>query len=116
MAGVSSQGTTFTFNGSTFAATSIRVSNGQSRRLVGGAHMGMAVNDFEPVYRTHRTEEERVTVDIEYVAGTTPAINATGSLTIAGRISVSGQATCVSSEVTAAVGELLRGTASFRMA
>lgn len=116
MAGVSSQGTTVSFGGSTYAATSVRVSNGQPRQRISGAHMGMGVNDFEPMYDTHRTDEERVTVDIEYVAGTVPAINATGTLTISGRLSVSGQATCISSEVTAAVGELVRGTASFRIA
>lgn len=116
MAGFSSQGTTVAFNNATFAATRVQVNNGQERRLVSGAHMGMAVNDFEPVYVTHRTEEERITVDIEYIAGTTPAVNAVGTLQITGRISVSGQAKCISSEVTAAVGELVRGSASFRMA
>lgn len=116
MAGVPSHGTTFSFNGATFAVTSVQVNYGQERRFVGGGHMGLAVNDFEPVYRTHRTEDERATVDIEYLAGTIPTVNATGTLSISGRISFSGQATCVSSQVVAAVGELVRGSASFRVA
>jgi len=116
MAGVSSHGTTFTFNGAAFTVTSVQVDYGQERRFVGGGHMGLAVNDFEPVYRTHRTEDERATVDIEYLAGSIPTVNATGTLSISGRISFSGQATCVSSQVVAAVGELVRGSASFRVA
>ena len=116
MAGISSHGTTFSFNSTIFTVTSVQVNYGQERRFVGGGHMGLAVNDFEPVYLTHRTEDERATVDIEYLAGTIPAVNATGTLSISGRISLSGQATCVSSQVVAAVGELVRGSASFRMA
>lgn len=116
MAGVPSHGTTFSFNGANFTVTSVQVNYGQERRFVGGGHMGLAVNDFEPVYRTHRTEDERATVDIEYLAGTTPAVNSAGTLSISGRISFSGQATCISSQVSASVGELVRGSASFRVA
>ena len=116
MAGVSSQGTSFTFASATYTVTSVRVNYSQERRFVGGGHMGLGPTAFEPVYLLHRTEDERPTVDIEFIGSTHPAVNATGTLTISGKLSFSGNATCVSAEVGAAVDEIVRGSASFRVA
>jgi hypothetical protein len=118
--GQSSQGTTFTFSGSSHTVVSISVSGGNERRLVGEAHMGLGQDEFEPVHKLHRTVDELPTVEIEYLApsGTLPLrVNDTGELRIAGTLSFGPKnATCTSSEVTASVGELLRGTAGFRLA
>lgn len=116
MAGVSSQGTTFSFNGVTYTVTSIQVDFGQERRFVGGGHMGLSPTAFEPVYLLHRTEDERPTVDIEFIGGGVPQVNASGSISVAGKFSFAGNATCISSQVTVSVGDLVRGTASFRVA
>lgn len=115
MAGVSSQGTSFTFASATYTVTSVRVSYAQERRFVGGGHMGLSPAAFEPVYLLHRTEDERPTVDIEFIGSTRPAVNASGTLTISGAMSFSGGATCISAEASAAVGEIVRGSASFRV-
>jgi len=116
MAGVSSQGTTFTLGGTAYTVTSVQVDYGQERRFVGAPHMGLGVDDFEPVYRVHRTEDERATVDIEFIGAAAPTKNTTASLSITGGLSLSGTALCVSSSVRVAVGELVRGNASFRVA
>lgn len=115
MAGVSSQGTTFAFAGATYTVTSVQVDFGQERRFVGGGHMGLAPTAYEPVYLLHRTEDERRTVDIDFIGAAPPVVNASGLLAITGKLSFSGQATCVSASVGAAVGELVKGSASFRV-
>jgi hypothetical protein len=117
--GQSSQGTSFAFNSAFYTVTSISVSDGNERRLVGEAHMGLGQDDFEPVHRLHRTVDELPTVEIEYLApsGFLPLrVNDTGQLRIIGTLSFGPRnATCTSSEVTASVGELLQGTAAFRV-
>lgn len=116
MAGVSSQGTTFTFSASTFVVTSIQVNYGSERQRVAGAHMGLGPDAFEPTYVLHRTADEQPTVDIEFIGASGPALNASGALSVAGALTFSSTAaTCISSQVGAAVGELVRGSASFRV-
>jgi hypothetical protein len=116
MAGLSSQGTTFTFNGSTFASTSVRYVGGAERSTVSAPHMGMGRDDFEPTYITHRTADERPNVEVEFISGTPPAVGAVGAISVAGAFSFAGAvATCVSVQVTASVGDLVRGSASFRV-
>ena len=116
MAGRSSQGTTFTFAAVTFAATSVRYVGGSERATVSAPHMGMGRDDFEPTYITHRTSDERPNVEVEFISGTPPAIGATGAISIAGAFSFTGAvATCVSVQVTASAGDLVRGSASFRV-
>lgn len=117
MAGRSSHGSTFSFAGVAFTVTSINVNYGSERAVVAAPHMGLGPNDFETVYTLHRTRDERPVVDVEYLSLTVPAVNAFGSVTIAisGGPSISGTATCISSQVVASVGDLVRGTASFRV-
>lgn len=116
MAGISSQGTTFAFGGTNYTVTSVQVDYGQERRFAGAGHMGLGPNDYEPLYRLHRTEDERPTVEIEYIGQSAISVNQTGTISITGKLSFSGQATCTSSRIGAAVGELVRGSASFRVA
>jgi hypothetical protein len=116
MAGVSSQGTTFSFGGGSYSVTSVTVNYGQERGRVSGAHMGLGPDDPEQVYYTHKTVDSLPTVDVEYItASAIPLVNASGSLVVGGKIAFSGNATCISSQVTASVGELVRGSASFRV-
>jgi hypothetical protein len=115
MAGVSSQGTTFTFDGTDYTVTSVQVDYGAERQVVSGAHMGLGPDDFEPVFTTGRTRDERPTVQIDFIGSSAPVLNASGMLTVAGKLSFSGESTCISSQVTAAIGDLVRGSASFRV-
>jgi hypothetical protein len=115
MAGTSSQGTTFTFNNATLAVTSVQVSFASGRQRVSAPHMGLGPNDYEPTYVTHRTLDELPTVEIEYIGQTAVAINSSGQLSVTGKLSFSGTATCISSSIGAAVGQLVSGSASFRV-
>lgn len=115
MAGISSQGTTFSFGGGSYTITSVTVNLGQERNRVSGAHMGLGPEEAEPFYYTHKTVDSLPTVDVEFISGSQPAVNASGNLAITGKVAFSGAATCISSQVTASVGELVRGSASFRV-
>lgn len=113
----SSQGTTFSFIASTFTVTSIAVNYGQERERVRIPHMGMAAGDVEDVVYLHKTQENYPTVEIEYLGTAPPSLQAYGTLAIGGSaFSYSGPATCVSSNVRLSVGDVVRGSASFRVA
>lgn len=115
MAGISAHGTTFSFSGQTFHVTSVAVDYGQERQRVSSAHMGLGANDREPFVRMHRTEDNLPIVSIEYITGSIPAVGDTGTLSLTGRLSYSGGATVVTSVVAGRVGDLVRGSASFRV-
>lgn len=116
MAGVSSHGTTFSYRGATMQVTSVSVDYGRERPRVSVPHMGLLDSDYEPFIYAHRTEDNRPVVAVEYIGGTIPAVDSTGALSVTGRIAYSGTATCISSVVRGAVGDLVRGSASFRVA
>lgn len=115
MAGTSSQGTYFTFGGSTYTVTSVQVSSGSERQRISAPHMGLGPDEFEPTFITHRTIDELPTVEIEFIGSDVPEVNISGDLEVTGKITFSGGATCISSQVGASLGELVRGSASFRV-
>lgn len=115
MAGTSSHGTSFTFSASTFTVTSVTVDLGQERDRVSGAHMGLGPNDIEPVYYLHRSVDSLPTVQVEFIGVSAPAVGATGTLTVSGKVSFTGPSTCIGSQVSASTGEIVRGSASFRV-
>lgn len=112
----SSQGTTLSFGAAAYTVTSIAVSNGQERERVRIPHMGMGPDDVEGVVYSHRTQENFATIEIEYLGTSSPAVQSSATITIGGKISFSGAATCVSSTLRLSVGDMVRGTASFRVA
>lgn len=112
---LSSQGLTFSFASTSYVATSVNVDGGSERRFLSGAHLGLSGGAYEPLYRTFRTRDEFPTVSIEYIGASKPAVGTTGDLSISGPISFSGAATVTTSSITAAVGDLVRGSASFRV-
>jgi hypothetical protein len=115
MAGVSSQGTSFTFGVSAYTITSVTVNGGAERQRVSAPHMGLGPNDTEQVYYLHRSVDSLPTVDVDYIGQTIPSVGASATLTVSGRIAFTGTATCVTSQVTASVGDIVRGSASFRV-
>lgn len=104
------------FSGVTFTATSITVDSGQEPNLISGGHLGLGVDEFEPLYaQVYKSQNEFPTVAVEYIGGSRIDVGATGALSVTGSgIATSGQATCISSRVSASTGELVRGSASFR--
>lgn len=115
MSAVSSQGTSFTFAGTAFIATSIAVEFGRERTRVSGEHMGLGADDLAPEYYAHRTFDTLPVVQVEFLGTTAPLTGAIGELQVSGRIAWSGAARCTSSQIVAAVGDLVRGSASFRV-
>jgi len=115
MAGVSSQGTSFTFGLSTYTVTGVTVNGGAERQRVSAPHMGLGPNDTEPFYYLHKSVESLPTVDVQFIGQSIPSVGASAALSVSGRIAISGTATCISSQVTAALGDAVRGTASFRV-
>jgi len=116
-------GTTFAFAGTTFTVTSITHTVGQT----GGAadnidvsHLGQTAGESlavlaRPLVGTAGGDTGK-TVSIEYIGTSVIAQNTTGTLTITGGISVSGDATCSSSSVTLAINDVIRGSAEFQLA
>jgi len=115
MAGVSSQGTYFAFAGASYTITSVTVGGGAERQRVSAPHMGLGVNDTEPFYYLHKSVDSLPTVDIEFIGQSIPAVNAVGAIAVSGTVGFSGTATCVSSQITASFGDIVRGSASFRV-
>jgi hypothetical protein len=115
MAGFSSQGTSFTFGVSAYTITSVTVNGGAERQRVSAPHMGLGPNDTELVYYLHKSVDSLPTVDIEFIGAGIPSVNVSAALAVSGKVAFSGIATCVSSQVTASVGDIVRGSASFRV-
>jgi hypothetical protein len=115
MAGESSQQTYFSFAGAAFTATSITVNNGNEREFVPVAHMGLGPNDVEQIVRLHKTAASLPTIDLDFIGSSAPTIDTIGSLSITGKISFSATVVCTASQVTAAFGDIIRGSASFRV-
>jgi len=131
MAGVSSQGTYVSFAGVTYTATSITVNDGfeggrsLQRQRVSAATLATDPNFYEPyipIWLPDPTGEggdsgsdRTKTVEIEFIGTSAPQASSSGTLSVTGRVSVSGAATCVSSSITAQVGDIVRGSASFRL-
>jgi len=115
MAGTSSQGTSFTFGASAYTVTSVSVDLGQERERVSGAHVGLGPNDIEPVYYLHRSVDSLPTVQVDFIGATAPSVGASAMLAVSGKLAFAGGATCISSQVSASLGELVRGSASFRV-
>lgn len=115
MAGTSSQGTSFTFGVSAYTITSVSVDLGQERERVSGAHMGLGPNDIEPVYLLHRSVDSLPTVQVEFIGASAPSVGASAMLAVSGQLAFAGGATCIASQVSASLGELVRGSASFRV-
>jgi hypothetical protein len=77
--------------------------------------MGLGPNDTEPFYYLHNSVDSLPTVDVEFIGQSGPAVGASAVLSVSGRISITGTATCISSQVTASIGDIVRGNASFRV-
>jgi hypothetical protein len=115
------QGTTFTFNGTGYTVTSITY----SMNNVGGddtidiSHLGQSsgsnVLTMDRPLKGSATDTGRE-VSIEYL-GTAPITDgSTGTLVISGSLGLSAAGTVMSSSVTLAVNDVIKGQATFRVA
>jgi hypothetical protein len=111
MAGISAQGLTFTFGGSTLTVTSVQVSDTQE--LIDGSHLGIAPSGRKEFVGGFATERE---VTIDYISTNILAAGVSGALAISGPMSFSGTATVSTASIGGSVGDLIKGSATFRVA
>lgn len=111
MAGVSAQGLTFTFGGTTLTVTSVQVNDTQD--LIDGSHLGIGPNQRREFVGGFATDRE---VTIDYISTTILAAGTSGALAISGPISFGGNATLASASIGGSVGALVSGSATFRVA
>lgn len=111
MAGVSAQGLTFSFGGTTLTVTSVQVNDTQD--LIDGSHLGIGPNQRREYVGGFATDRE---VQIDYISTTVLSVGTSGNLSISGPMSFSGTATLSSASIGGSVGALISGSATFRVA
>lgn len=118
----SAQGTTFTFDGNEYQCTNIRVAVAGS----GGANGQIDVSTLDLADGSERVYQDpplvdpnnpasdengnQTTVTISFFGSAQPVVNTTATLVTAG---VSGDFKCTQSELEYAVGDIVKGTATF---
>jgi hypothetical protein len=107
----SAQGLTFTFGGSNVTVTSVQVNDTQD--LIDATHLGVAPNGRRIFVGGFATDRE---VQIDYYNSTILTAGQSGTLTISGPLSFSGNATVSSASLGGSVGDFVRGSATFRFA
>lgn len=112
MAGFTAQGLTFTFGGTTMTVTSVSVNDTQD--LIDGSHMGIPPNGRREWVGGFATNRE-VSADV-INSGTLVLAGVSGTLTIAGPISFTGNATVQSSGISGSVGDLVKGSITWKVA
>jgi len=110
MAGVAAMGITITYNSQGLTATSFNVNDTIDN--ADGSHLGQSVGSRRQYVPTFVQRE----VSCDYI-GTDIVSATTGGISITGQgISFTGNATLVSSSLTGSVGDLLKGSATWRVA
>ena len=116
-----STGTTFSFDNTTYTVTNVvyNLNDVAGGDTIDISHLGQTVG--ESVLSQSRPLQGSSTdtgreVQIDYIGSSVIYDGATGTLTIAGGLSLSKVATVSSSSVTLAVNDVVRGSATFRVA
>jgi hypothetical protein len=119
MAGQSAQGTTFSFSGSLYSCTRVSVSQSkpiQRRNKISIATLATSIDTTEPFIYGFLPipEDAEKSVEIEYIGGAVISVGTSGALSTS--LVGGGNATVTASSISAAVGDLIRGTATFKVA
>jgi len=117
-----SPGTSFVFSGTTFTVTNITVNfsdvSGETDRI-DISHLGQTAGETMLTQKRpligSATGETGKEVSFDYIGTTQLAGGSTGSYTLGGGVSLSGNATIVSSSLTLAVNDVVRGSATVRV-
>lgn len=111
MAGISAQGLTFSFGGTVLTVTSVNVSDQQD--VIDGSHLGIAPNGRREWVGGFATNRE---VSIDLISTTVLTAGTSGALSITGPLSFSGNSTITSASVGGSVGDLVKGSVTFKVA
>jgi hypothetical protein len=117
-----SSGTTFVFSGTTFTVTNITVNfsdvSGETDRI-DTSHLGQTTGSTMLTQRRpligSATGETGKEVSFDYIGINQLAGGTTGSYALAGGVALSGNATIVSSSLTLAINDVIRGSATVRV-
>jgi len=105
-----SQGTTFTFNSVDFVAKNVKVK--KARATIDVTPLSAAAGSTRVLQAAPLVDGDVITC--EYFGTTAPARGTSAAISCS-TLSISGNAFCEDFELTAQVGELISGTASFKM-
>ena len=109
MAGVAAMGVTMNYSGQTLTITSFNVNDQIDN--ADGSHLGIAVGGRREYVPTFVQRE----ISCDYIA-TTVITTQSGAISISGPVSFSGNATLQTSTVSGAVGDFIKGNATWRVA
>jgi len=107
---ISAQGLTFTFGGTNVTVTSVQVSD--SQELADATHLGIAPNGRREFVGGFASTRE---VTIDYINTTILTAGQSGTMSISGPMSFSGNATIASASIGGSVGDFVRGQATLRL-
>lgn len=117
-----SSGTTFSFAGSNYTVTSITysITDNAATDQIDISHLGQTTGSTvltmaRPLKGSAGDTGKEVSIEYIAASGSPIAQGATGTLAIAGGITLSVGATCKSSSVTLTVNDAVRGSASFQV-
>jgi len=124
MANVYTTGTNFSFAGTTQTVTSLTYSMtavGGDAEQIDVSHLGLTTGAAmlsigKPLKANIDSGDTGREVSIEYLGASPIVDGTTGTLIITGATSLSATATCVNSSVTLATNEIVRGSATFKVA
>jgi hypothetical protein len=105
-----SQGTTFTFNSVTFTAKNVKVKRSQA--YVDVTPLSATAGSTRVLQAAPLVDGDQITC--EYWGTTAPARGTASAITCS-TLGISGSAVCEDFELTAAVGELIVGNATFKL-
>lgn len=117
-----SSGTTFAFSGTNFTVTNLvyNLTDTGGGDQIDISHLGLTTGasllfQNRPLKGATGGETGKE-VTIDYIGTNAITGGTSGTYTITGGLSLSGNATCLSSSVTLALNEVIRGNATFRLA
>ena len=124
MANVYTTGMAFTFGGSPYTITSFTYSMtavGGDAEQIDVSHLGLTTGAAmlsigKPLTAPTSGGDTGREVSIEYLGASPITDGSSGTLVISGATSLTAAATCVSSSVTLATNEIVRGSATFKVA
>ena len=109
MAGVAAMGVTMTYDGNALTITSFSVNDQIDN--ADGSHLGQAVGSRREYVPTFVQRE----ISVDYI-GTGIVSARSGAISISGPVSFSGNGTLTASTVSGSVGDLIKGSATWRVA
>jgi hypothetical protein len=115
-----SSGTSFTFNSNNYTVTNLVYNQTDTTGTdrIDISHLGLTTGAsllFQDRPLKNDSTETGKEVTIDYIGSSSIAGGTSANYSISGGLSLSGVATCVSSSVTLAINDVIRGNATFRL-